>query len=157
MPLRPELLYRSPRPARAEAFLHRALEIAALAEVGLDTGELLAEFNRESGRDWRPEAFLFMLRGGDLPALAVEAATPLPEADDLSDEELVALLELIRASEPPEAGYYIDLFERAVGRPEAAALMFWPPDKWAWRKSRRKLAEWQPSDKTVLELAAVPA
>ena len=133
--------------------MHRALEIAAMAEIGIDVSAPLAEFNAESGREWRPDAFLFMLRGGDLPALALEAATPPPPAaPDLSREELLDVLDLIRDSEPPIACHYIDLFEAAVGRPEAAALLFWPPDKWAWRRARRKLTEWQPANEEILDL-----
>ena len=153
MGLRPELSYQPPRPERVEAFLHRALEIAAFVEVGIDPADLLAEFNAESGREWRAEALLFALRGGDLPALAIEAATARPPVQPaLSREELVEVLALVRASEPPQAAWYIDLFETAVGRPEAAALLFWPPDKWTWRRSGRKLTQWQPSEAAIVDL-----
>jgi len=153
MALRPELVYEPPRPERVEAFLHRALEIAAFVQVGVDPAELLAEFNRESGRQWRAEALLFALLGGDLPDLALEAAGPLPQATDLSREELVALLALIREAGPGEAAYYMELFDSQVGRLNACDLLFWPPDKWSWRRSRRKLAEWQPSDEEIVDLA----
>ena len=153
MALRPELLYEPPRPERVEAFLHRALEIAAFVQVGVEPAELLAEFNRESNRQWRAEALLFALRGGDLPALAVEAAGPLPRAADLSREELIALVGLIRVAGPGEDVYYMDLFDACAGRLGACDLLFWPPDKWSWRRSRRKLAEWRPSDEEIVDLA----
>jgi len=153
MALRPELVYQPPRPERIEAFLHRALEIAAFVEVGADPAELLAEFNRESGRAWRAEALLFALRGGDLPALALEAAVPPPQAVDLSRKEAIALLALIREAGPGEDAYYMDLFDAHAGRPGACDLLFWPPDKWSWRRSRRRLSEWQPSDEEIVDLA----
>jgi hypothetical protein len=155
MALRPSLLYQPPRSERVEAFLQRALEIAAFVEVGIDPSDLLAEFNEAAGRPYRPEALLFLLRGGDLPALALEAAVPPPAiGPDLSRAELIDLLGLIRTSEPPQSAWYIDLFETAVGRPEAAALLFWPPDKWTWRRSGRKLTEWHPSAEEVVDLVA---
>ena len=155
MALRPQLHYQPPRPERVEAFLHRALEIAAFVEVGIDPAELLAEFNQAAGRIYRAEAILFLLRGGDLPALALEAAVPpAPVVSDLSRDERLDLLARIREAGPGEAGYYMELFDAHAVLPEAACLLFWPPDKRAWRLSRRKLREWQPSDEEIVDLAA---
>lgn len=150
--LREELRYIPPPPERVEAFLRQAHQIAAMVEVGLDASDHLAAFNAASGRSWRPEALLFMLRSGDLPALAFEAASPLAREEKLSRAELLDLLVLIYDSEPPASAWYIDVFEAALGRPGTADLIFWPPDKWGWRAARRKLSEWQPTPEDILDM-----
>ena len=134
--------------------MRKALEIAALVEVGADTSAQLAEFNEAAGRTYRADALLFLLRGGDLPALALEAAVPLPApVAKLGREERLDILARLREAGPGEDAYYMDLFDSYADAPEACCLMFWPPDKLGWRISRRKLREWQPSDEEIVELA----
>ena len=63
------------------------------------------------------------------------------QVPDLSRDELLDVLVRLREAGPGEDSYYIDLFDAHAELPEAACLLYWPPDKRAWRQSRRRLSE----------------
>ncbi len=132
MPLREEL--RAKKPDAALLLRLEALCVAVIERVesGAPCADLLAEIEREAGRRYEAEYF-FELHGFESPAdfAARVALGEAPFVPDIRREELIELVDLVRIGIPPEADYYLEIFERNVSHPEPRLLVhghkkYWP-------------------------------
>lgn len=131
MPLRDSLRARSPDPALIEQLETLCSEVLQRISNGRECVDLLAQIETSSGCHYGRDYFVELWGREDSRDFAERAALgPAKYVPDLTHDELLDLVGLIREQTEPAADYYLDLFERNVTHPAASDLIFWPSNYW---------------------------
>lgn len=124
MKLRPELL---PPQATSQRIEELGSEIDRVAELRGDAAqEAMATFKETTGHDhaefgnhWAAES---------REEAGTRAAWPrYPRVPDITRDELVEIVRMIRTSRPPDQDWHVLVLKTNTIHPAAGDLIFWPP------------------------------
>ncbi|HEX8527714.1 hypothetical protein [Allosphingosinicella sp.] len=102
-------------------------EVVARLDEGENCDEPISEINALSGCSYEAGDF-FELHGwtSEEDAAAIAAMGSPPAFHDLTQEEIVTIIEIIGESDEPESRYFLELLEQSFPGSDASDLIYYP-------------------------------
>lgn len=132
MALRETLRVGEADPKRIDAFRELYVQIIDRIDENVPYDDLLSAVAALSGGPADDPQYVEWLHGSDdVEEFAERAALGVaPRVLDLTREELVEIVRLIREGSAPRSRFYMDLFCRNVSHSAPSDLIYWPEKYW---------------------------